>query len=215
MAAVETNEKKFGQTLDEAEEIAREYVAKKFGSQDLQIITSTYSASYGLWTISMGKKAEHRREVPASGKEETSHHDELHASGQEETQHEVQADGHEETHQSKVHSYPCDVYVDKIGNVVACTRVVRTAREAEAIAMEYAVKRHGLTHFLPYTTTFDGNYYTVYGGGLVLEEGLVRTALKIYKSKFYDVKVDKSGLIVGWTTEGLISHYAAKLQKIR
>jgi hypothetical protein len=188
--ATATNEKQFGQTLDEAEEIAMEYVAKKFGSNDLQIITSTYTASYGIFTISLGRKTEHHHEVHASGSKEAEH-------------------------QSEVRSFPCDVNVDKNGNVVACTRIVRTAREAEAIAREYAVKRHGLTHFLPYTTTFDGSNYTVYGGGIVLEEGIVRSALKIYKSKFYDVKVDKSGLIVGWTTEGLISHYSTKLQKIR
>lgn len=192
-------------TVDEAEEIAREYVAKKFGPHNLQTITTTYSPSYGVFTVSLGIEPGHSSEVPSSGHEETPH--------------EVDASGHEGTHQSEVRSvhsvHPYDVSVDKNGFVVSCTRIVRTTREAEAIAKEYAVKRHGLTHFLPYATTFDGSYYTVYGGGLVLEEGIVRSALKIYKSKFYDVKVDKSGLVVGWTTEGLIAHYSAKLQKIR
>ena len=184
-----TNEQKFGQTLDEAEEIAKEYVDKKFGSQDLRIITST-SDYYGNFTISFGRKPEHRREVHAGGPEEA-------------------------RHQREVHSFPCDVKVDKNGLVVACTRVVRTARDAEAIATEYTLTRHELTHFIPYATTFDGTYYTVFGGGLVYEGGIVRTALKIYKSKFYDVKVDKNGLVVAWTTEGMIAHYSAKLQKLR
>jgi len=191
-------------TVDEAEAIAKEYVAKKFGPQDLQTITTAFTASYSIFTVSLERKVEHRREVRASGSEETPPHNEAHA-----------GESQEASHHSEVHSPSWDVWVDKNGLVVACTRIVRTAREAEAIAREYVMKRHGLTHFVPYTTTFDGSYYTVYGGGLVYEGGLVRSALKVYKSKFYDVKLDKTGLIVGWTTEGLVTHYSKFIQKFR
>jgi len=160
-------------TVDEAEEIAKEYVAKKFDLHDFQTITTTFDGDY--FTVSVGREVKHQRIGVASEQEAQ----------------------HTEVHKPAF----CDVKVDKNGLVVACARTIRAAVEAEAIAKEYALERYGLTHFIPYTTTFDGSYYTVYAGGLV------KSVLKWYKSKFYDVKVDKSGIVVGWTTEGLISHF--------
>jgi hypothetical protein len=190
-------------TVDEAEEIAKEYITKKFGKHDFLTFSTTFDGKY--FTVSVARRAALIHLI-----EEHRHEDEEKKKSLEGTS------GQEEEPLSEVRKFIfCDVKVDTNGFVVAWARSIRTADEAEAIAKEYAIKRYDLTHFIPYTTTFDGNYYTVYAGGLVYEGGLVRSALKIYKSKFYDVKVDKTGLVVAWTTEGLISHYSQKLQKFR
>ena len=204
MATSTTSEQKVG--VDEAEGIAKEFVAKKFNLNDPQVIAVVFSPSYGTFTVSVIKKDRHR-EVHAGEHEETQldSHDKLSepSKAEKRTQSAPQVGG----------SY--DVTVDKTGFVVGWTRLIRTSKDAEVVAREYAVKRHGLTHFRPYATTFDGTYFTVYGGGLVYQGGIVRSVLKIYKSNFYDVKVDRSGIVVGWTTEGLVTHYSTKLQRLR
>jgi hypothetical protein len=188
---------------DEAEQIAKEFIAKKFNLNDPQVITIAFNPSYGTFTVSVTKKDRHRYEVPTTEQEKAQRSPTDQAPAPDTTQRRLRG----------TRSY--DVTVDKSGLVVGWARLIRTSEEAESIAREYALERHELTHFIPYTTTFDGTYFTVYGGGLIYEGGLVRSALKLYKSKFYDVKVDKSGLVVGYTTEGLVTHYSAKLQRLR
>jgi len=193
---------------DEAEQVAKEFVAKKFNLIDPQVITVAYNASYSTFIVSvMGEK--HRHKVDTNGPEEPQHHSASEAPESDKTP--------RESHTVAQSRFSYDVTVDKTGAVLAWQRLVRTSVEAEAIAKEYALERHQLTHFMPYTTTFDGTYYTVYAGGLSLHYvgGVIRSAHEIYKSKFYDVKVDRSGIVVGWTTEGLIAHYSAKLQRLR
>jgi len=201
--ATSTSEQKVG--VDEAERIAKEYVAKRFNMNDPQVFAIAFSPSYGTFTVSVIRKEKHH---------------EVHAG-----EHETQGDSHDkpaelDKTEKRTQGVPqvggsYDVTVDKTGSVVGWVRIIRTSKDAEVVAREYAVKRHGLTHFRPYTTTFDGTYFTVYGGGLVYEGGIVRSALKVYKSKFYDVKIDRSGIVVGWTTEGLVTHYSAKIQRLR
>jgi len=202
---------------DEAEQATKEFVAKKFNLHDPQILATTFDGTY--FTVSVMRKAKYHHMVSTSGQEEA----------KEAKPHPPEASKEVDPRRPEASELDLkrgmraalqtavfyDVKVDKTGLVVGWARPIRTADEAEAIAKEYALERHELTHFLPYTTTFDGTYYTVYAGGLIYEGGVVKSALKIYKSKFYDVKVDKTGLVVAWTTEGLISHYSTKLQRFR
>jgi hypothetical protein len=192
---------------EEAEQITKAFVAKKFNLQDAEVLTVAFSATYGTFTVSVTGKAKYRHRVSTTAQEEAQHHSPEEASESDKSPKGVRP--------TLPTAFSYDVTVDKTGTVVAWSRVVRTSREAEAIAREYALGRHELTHFRPYATTFDGTYFTVYGGGLVYEGGIVRSALKIYKSNFYDVKVDRTGIVVGWTTEGLITHYSTKLQRLR
>jgi len=186
----------------EAEAIAKDFVAKQFDLREVETLATSFNASYGSFTISLKRVPKHH--VTHITDEEPQHHPA------------TSPEPDKPPRRSNPHArFSYDVTVDKTGSVVAWTRLIRTSEEAEAIAKEYATERHELTHFIPYTTTFDGTYFTVYAGGLIYEQGIVHSALKIYKSKFYDVKVDKSGIVVGWTTEGLVTHYTQKFQRLR
>jgi len=194
---------------EEAEQAAKEFVAKKFNLNDPQVLTVAYNASYGTFTVSVMGRGKHHHKASANEEEEAEHHP---------TNESLKPDTPQGKPEPTPHTgFSYDVTVDKTGEIVAWTRLIRSSRDAEEIAKEYAIERHKLTHFLPYTTTFDGTYYTVYAGGLSVtyQGGVIRSAHEIYKSKFYDVKVDKSGIVVGWTTEGLVAHYTAKLQRLR
>ena len=216
-------------TADEAVGVATEYAAKRFGFQDFRTLTTIFDGNYftvTLWrrdeegsrehgiepqenageesvaaTQASGTNAKAPRSGPSLGKK----FNEL-----------LSVDEQLKPHYREVHGlFFCDVKVDKNGLVVGFARTIRTADEAEEIAKEYARDRYGLTHFIPYTTTFDGNYFLVYAGGIAIGKGVTETVRKIHTSNFYDVKVDKTGLVVGWTTEGKIAHFTAKLQRIR
>ena len=216
-------------TADEAVGVATEYAGKRFGFQDFRILTTLFDGNYftvTLWRRDEKDTREHEIEPQEEAGEEESTAatqaggtDNAKAPGPslgKKFNQLLSVDEKSKPHYREVHGlFFCDVKVDKNGLVVGFAKTIRTADEAEEIAKEYARDRYGLTHFTPYTTTFDGTYFIVYAGGIAIGKGMTETVRKIHTSNFYDVKMDKTGLVVGWTTEGKIAHFTAKLQRIR
>ena len=227
-------------TSDEAEEIAKEHAAKSFGFQDFQTLITTFDGNYftvTVWRKDKGHTKDPHSEVHTGVREEelavlkasvaditnvppVGLRDRFRAKRiMKQLEELIKDDEGTEPHSSgpqKVIYY--DVKVDKNGLVVGVVRTIRSADEAEAIAKEYALRRYGLTHFRISTTTFDGNYFTIYAGALAYEGmkgGVIKTTYRLGKSKFYTVKVDKNGIVVGWTTESWLSRLNTQLQRLR